>query len=160
MQVNNESSFQSWVTKNLFSCMAGEGIVVRSDSNNRNGVSDVTWIVPDAGIMAIELKYSKSKSETSKLLQHKLSTLQARFLESWDSSSDHNHGLVFVGTEDNDLLVFSGENVHMMHVNEMSVQDAKKACDIILYDIVGSGFNKLQSRHKDLTLLMDFMGIR
>ena len=158
MQVNNESTFQSWIIKNLLPFMH-EGLVVRSDSNNRNGVSDLIWVVPDIGVLAMELKYSKTQKPHLKMLSHKLSSLQGRFLQSWGEASGWNKSLVLVGTESRDLLVFSGDNINHLHVNDMSINDARQAADIIIMDIVGAGYNRLQDRYKDVSSLMNFMGL-
>lgn len=139
MRVTNEAQFQRWF-KDIFLPILSEGTVVVSDGNNRNGVSDLTWIVPGCGVFAIELKYTKilERSPNSRFLNnHKLSALQALFMHRWASALTERHALVVVGTDQGDVFFYSGDVVTDKIINDMFVSQRHDLSSCHVNSVVG-----------------------
>lgn len=139
MKVKNEAQFQRWF-KDIFLPILSEGTVVVSDGNNRNGVSDLTWLVPGCGVFAIELKYTKilERGPNSKLLnQHKLSSLQSLFLCRWGEATRERQALVVVGTDQGDVFFYCGDVVTERAINDILVSQRVELSSCHANSVVG-----------------------
>lgn len=146
MKINNESDFQKWFADILLPAIS-EGTVVISDGNNRNGVSDITWIVPGCGVFAIELKYAKIKESGVHgrfLSGHKLAALQAIYLERWADATDEAHAIVAVGTDTGEVIFYNGKVVYEKVINDISVHERFQYSSYHASSIVGKGRASLQ----------------
>lgn len=147
MRVDNEAHFQKWMTK-VFLPIVSDGTIISSDGNNANGVSDITWIVPNRGIFAIELKFTKIKGRggNSKLLHgHSLSSLQSLFLKRWASASSEREACLVVGTDLGEVVFFSGEIVFSRNVNIISSHERSVRSNAMVNNVVGKTGLEMQN---------------
>ena len=144
-KIVNEKTFQSWVMSTML-CSICEGTIVRTSEANRNGVSDITWVVPGCGVFAIELKYASSegKSPNSKMLNHKLSRIQSNFLRRWAESQTETHAIVIVGTDLGDIIFYTGDIIYSGEINDVLWTDRIKNSSLNISGMIGKSKARIQ----------------